>query len=80
MFKRFHNFSEAVRLTVLNLQKLLFALISALNRNTATNTALLDTAQAALAAAQATQAACEYLRNSERHRREQSGQLTEFVI
>lgn len=71
--RTYRNTLEAIRLTVTNTQRMLLGLITALDRNTATNAALLETAKATLLAARATQDAVTYLQSAEQHRREQAG-------
>jgi hypothetical protein len=74
--KKTREIIEALKLTVLNFQKLLLALGTAVRDNTAATSALLETAKSTLAAAKAAEAACSYLARAERHRREQTGQVT----
>jgi hypothetical protein len=77
--RTYRNTLEAIQLTILNFQKLLLGLISALDRNTTATAELLATAQATLTGAELTQSATAYLASAERHSREQAGQRTEFV-
>jgi len=69
---------DNIRKTVSDFRKLLTALTTALNANTAATGALFETSQNIETASAATQAATAYLANAERHRREQSGLRTEF--
>jgi hypothetical protein len=76
--RTFRNTLEAVQLTILNFQKLLLALGTAVRENTAATLALQETAKATLAAATLTQDAVSYLASAEKRRRQDAGQIHEF--
>lgn len=71
--KRTRDTITAVKLTILNFQKLLFALIAALDKNTAATSALLETSQKTLAACTEIQSATAYMERADRHTRRSSG-------
>lgn len=68
----------SIRQTVAQFLTALTALTTAIEANTTATAALLETSKRIEAAAAATQRATAYLSASERHKREQSGQRSEF--
>jgi len=69
---------DNIRKTVSDFRKLLTALTTALNANTAATAALLETAKRIELGTTSVAASTLYLSLSEKHKREQAGQRTEF--